>query len=135
LYRAERWGDALRLYKELAEEYPENTEYLAGLGRLAARRGDREDALRISEELRSVERPHLDPIHALERARIAALLGNREEAMTLLQQAIDQGVNCDRRHPMVGDRLLGHQVHPHRDIDFESLRDYPPFQEFLRPKG
>jgi len=22
----------------------------------------------------------------------------------------------------------------HTDIDFESLRDYPPFQELLRPK-
>ena len=23
----------------------------------------------------------------------------------------------------------------HRNMDFESLQDYPPFQELLRPKG
>jgi lipopolysaccharide biosynthesis regulator YciM len=38
----------MRLYEELAEEDPENTDYLAALGRLAARRGDRDQALRIS---------------------------------------------------------------------------------------
>jgi tetratricopeptide (TPR) repeat protein/TolB-like protein len=122
LYWAERWSDALRLYEELAEEYPENTTYLAGLGWLAARRGDREEALRISEELRSFRHPSLERDHTLERARIASLLGDREEAMTLLQRAIDQV-------------KFGHGVWWHRDPDFESLRDYPPFQEFLRPKG
>ncbi len=29
----------------------------------------------------------------------------------------------------------GYGLWLHRDIDFESLRDYPPFQELLRPKG
>jgi tetratricopeptide (TPR) repeat protein len=123
LYRAERWDDALRLYEELAEEDPENTRYLAGLGRLAARRGDREAALRISEELRSFRHRLMERDHTLARARIAALLGDREEALTLLQQAIDQGTH------------FGHGVWLHVDIDFDPLRDYPPFLEFLRPKG
>ncbi len=43
--------------------------------------------------------------------------------MTLLQQAIDKAAN------------YGFGVWLHRDMDFESLRDYPPFQEFTRPKG
>lgn len=43
--------------------------------------------------------------------------------MTLLQQAIDDGVN------------FGHGVWLHHDIDFASLRDYSAFQEFMRPKG
>jgi hypothetical protein len=30
---------------------------------------------------------------------------------------------------------FGYSVWVHRDIDFESLRDYPPFQELMRPKG
>ncbi len=123
LYQAERWDDALRLHEELAQEYPENTEYLAVLGRLAARRGDRAEALRISEELRSFRHPLWERNHTLERARIAALLGDREEAMTLLQQAMDLGVQW------------GHGPWWHRDIDFESLHDYPPFQELIRPKG
>ncbi len=60
-------------------------------------------------------------MHTLERARIAAVLEDRDHAMDLLRRAIDQGV--------YDATLL------HRDIDFESLRDYPPFQELLRPKG
>jgi Flp pilus assembly protein TadD len=52
LYQAERWDDAQRVYQDLADEYPENTDYVAALGLLAARRGDREVASRISEELR-----------------------------------------------------------------------------------
>ncbi len=57
----------------------------------------------------------------MERARIAAVLEDRDDAMDLLRRAIDQGV-----YDAYG---------LHRDIDFESLRDYPPFQELLRPKG
>jgi tetratricopeptide (TPR) repeat protein/TolB-like protein len=119
LYSAARWDEAMRLYEELAEEDPENTEYLAALGRLAARRGDRDQALRISEELRASRYP--GPL--LQRARIAALLGDPEQAMTLLQQSFDLGAGWGR-WPLL-----------HSDIDFESLHDYPPFQELLRPKG
>jgi tetratricopeptide (TPR) repeat protein len=133
LYQAERWGDALGLYEELAEEYPEFTAssripccsaapYLAALGKLAARRGDREEAVRISEKLRSLRYPPLETLsHTLERAKIAALLGDREEAMTFIR-AWDQGG-------------LGGRWWLHHDIDFESLRDYPPFRELMRPKG
>jgi TolB-like protein/tetratricopeptide (TPR) repeat protein len=130
LYRAERWADAQRLYEQLAEEYPETTAsrrccaaapYLAALGKLAARRGDRAEASRISEELRSLRYPPRETLRlTLERARIAALLGDREEAMTLIQ-LFDQGGM--------------YQWWRHGDIDFESLRDYPPFQELIRPKG
>jgi len=123
LYQAERWDEALRLIEELAQGYPENTEYLAVLGRLAARRGDRQGALSISEELRSSRHPLRERFHTLDRARIAALLGEREKAMMLLRRAIEQGVNW------------GYGVWVHRDIDFESLHNYPPFQEFMRPKG
>jgi hypothetical protein len=75
--------------------------------------------LRISEELRASRYP--GPL--LQRARIAALLGDPEQAMTLLQQSFDLGAGWGR-WPLL-----------HSDIDFESLHDYPPFQELLRPKG
>ena len=51
LYRAGQWDEALPLYQGLAEDHPENTAYLAALGRLAARRGQRDLALRISDPL------------------------------------------------------------------------------------
>jgi hypothetical protein len=52
---------------------------------------------------------------------ITALLGYREAVVTPLHHAFDQGL----------------QYHPDllSQIDFESLRDYPPFQELMRPKG
>jgi tetratricopeptide (TPR) repeat protein len=123
LYGAERWDDAQRLFEGLAEEHPENTEYLVALGVLAARRGDREEAARISEELRSSSNPLVARQHRRYRAMIAAVLGEREEAMTLLQEYFDMGL------------AVGWIRWVHRNIDFEPLHDYPPFQEFMRPKG
>lgn len=43
------------------------------------------------------------------------------QAVELLRSAINQGT------------YFG--IWLHRDPDFESLRDYPPFQELMRPKG
>jgi hypothetical protein len=57
------------------------------------------------------------------RARIAALLGDREEATALLRPALDQGHD------------YGYTVWVHRDPDLESLHDFPPCQELVRPKG
>ena len=118
LYLAERWGDAQRLYQQLARDYPKNHRYLAQLGCLAARRGDRQTALRISEQLRSFHDYSLDA----SRAGIAALLGDREQAVALLYQSFDEGMEYGPYSPQYW-------------IDFESLHDYPPFQELIRPKG
>ena len=56
------------------------------------------------------------------RARMAALLGERERAVNIL------------RNHYKGDGG-GYNIGQHREFDFESLRDYPPFQELVRPKG
>jgi tRNA A-37 threonylcarbamoyl transferase component Bud32/tetratricopeptide (TPR) repeat protein len=122
LYSAERWDDALRLYAELAEQHPGNIWYAAALGKLAARHGDSAAALSTAERLRAVRVPTMVRWATDERARIAVLLGQRDEAVTLLRQAIDEGI---------WDNLY----YLHADIDFESLHDYPPFQELLKPKG
>ena len=53
------------------------------------------------------------------RARLAAEAGDREAAMRLLGEALGRGL-APRDHHYHG---------------FESLWDYPPFQELLRPKG
>jgi hypothetical protein len=62
-----------------------------------------------------------DPAASQAQARIAALLGERERAVTLLRRALDQGQR--------GNLFL------HLDPDFESLLDYPPYRELIRPKG
>jgi tetratricopeptide (TPR) repeat protein len=121
LYIAGRIDEAGRIYGSLAAEHPENISLQGILGTLAARRGDREEALRVFEELGKIDRPFLFGSPAYWRACIAALLGEKEQAVALLREAFGQG------------RSYG--VSLHRDIDLEPLWDYPPFKELIRPKG
>jgi tetratricopeptide (TPR) repeat protein/predicted Ser/Thr protein kinase len=121
LYLAEHWGEARDICEALRAEKPENVDYQGFTGVLAARLGDKERALQVSGELRALTKPYLFGNHTYWRACIASLLGNKEEAVALLREAFSQG-----KHYGVG---------LHRDLDLESLRDYPPFQELLKPKG
>lgn len=91
------------------------------LGVLAARRGDREAALGIEEELSGLDAPGVFGRNHYWRARVASLLGDRERAVALLREAYARG------HPF--------SVLLHRDMDLEPLRDYEPFQQFMEPKG
>jgi tetratricopeptide (TPR) repeat protein len=141
-YWAERWGEARELFAGLLAEVPDSGapwrgigtasdfDYLGFLGVVAAREGHRNEALRISQRLEAIERPYLFGHPTLWRAKIAALLGERERAVGLLQAAISQGLM-----PVDLAQGLGYAMLLHRDIDFESMRDYPPFRELLRPKG
>jgi tetratricopeptide (TPR) repeat protein/tRNA A-37 threonylcarbamoyl transferase component Bud32/TolB-like protein len=121
LYEAGRWNDAQEIFAQLHNELPDDITYLGRLGSVAARLGDREEALRISTQLEEIDRPYLWGSHTLRRARIAAVLGDRDSAVELLRLAFSQG--------------RSYSISLHRDIDLESLRDYPSFQEFMRPKG
>jgi transcriptional regulator with XRE-family HTH domain/tetratricopeptide (TPR) repeat protein len=113
LYMAERWDEARSIYEQLADEYPGSTWPKTRLGTLAARRGDRERAVAILEELH--EREEFDNC-----ARITALLGEREQAVEFIQEA--------RRHG------TWYQF-PHAVMDFESLKGYEPFEELMKPRG
>jgi hypothetical protein len=64
----------------------------------------------------STERPVGEVFYS--QARIRALLGDREGAVRSL-------------HDWIG----GQGFDLHTEIDFESLADYAPFREFIRPKG
>jgi tetratricopeptide (TPR) repeat protein len=118
---AERWAEAHAVYSELAAEKPDNIEYLGKLGTLAVRMGDESTAREIYDNLRSIDRPYLKGEHTYWCACISALLGEREEAVALLEEAWNQ--------------LLVNPDIQWRDMDLEPLRDYPPFQEMIRPKG
>lgn len=54
------------------------------------------------------------------RARVAALLGDREAAVELLRRAFGEG--------------LPYGIWIHLDRDLEPLSGYLPFQELIRPK-
>jgi len=120
LYYSEKWEESQKIYENLHKEFPDNIHYLGRLGALAARRGDREQALSIALQLENMDRPYLNGSHTFRRARIAALLGEKEQAVHLLREAHDQGVYF----------MFFHNV-----MDLEPLYDYPPFQEFMKPKG
>jgi tetratricopeptide (TPR) repeat protein len=121
LYTAEKWDEAQAVFAELAEDDPENIEYKGRIGLLAARKGERDKALKIFKELESINRPYLFGEHTYMRARIASLLGEKEQAVVLLRDAFDQG--------------LKYGVYLHYEMDLEALSNYKPFQELLKPKG
>ena len=121
LYRAGHWEESASYWESLVPDYPEEIGVKGRLAALAARLGQREEALRISDELRDLDTPFLNGWNTMWRARITALLGEREEAVRLMKQALSEGVGYEYLHRM--------------EIDFESLRDYPPYQELMRPQG
>ncbi len=120
LYLAKRWDEAHPIFEKLAAENLDNIDYKGFLGTLAARRGNREKALEIFNELQQTDQPYLFGEHTYWCARISSLLGDREQAVVLLKEAFAQGYESP--------------IDLHRDMDLESLRDYPPFQELVRPK-
>jgi tetratricopeptide (TPR) repeat protein len=106
----------------------DSVRYLGVLGSLAADEGRRSEAARYDGILRALgTRPRvLDAAFyraqiAAYRAQIAAQLGDRQQAVRLLEQA------------RAGGSLALH-LDSHRNPAFASLRDYPPFQQFLAPR-
>jgi hypothetical protein len=61
--------------------------------------------------------------NTLERAFIAADLGQRDRAVTLLQESFAQGYGFTIRWRL------------HWLTDTRSLRGYPPFEQLLQPQG
>ncbi len=118
---AEQWDDAEKLASSLASKDQKNVGYAGLLGALHARRGDGAAARKISEKLQGCKQPYLFGEHTLWRARIAAQLGEKEEAVRLLREAFAQG------------NAFG--VWLHRDIHLEPLRGFPAFEAFQKPQS
>jgi hypothetical protein len=125
LFLAGGWEEARPIVDTLATRYSQDTYELGLRGRLAAHRGDTREAERVSALLAALTTPYMLGRQSYARAQIAAILGQRERAVALLREAIAQGVFFFGTPGTLGDA----------DPELESLRDYPPFQELLRPKG
>ena len=121
-YSDERRDEARQLFKELADENPIDFQCAVYLGLLAARRGDREEAMRISEFLEDIAPPTPPSfgVLAYNQACIAAQLGDKERAVRLLQNSVSQGHR--------------YALSMYREMDFEPLRDFPLFIDFIRLK-
>ena len=120
IYVAERWEEAQAIYEDLHQEFPDNVNYLGAIGALAVRMGNKEEALKISDQLKNIQRPYLFGFHTYWRACIAVLLDEKELAMRLLREALGQGTSYTGLHP---------------NMNLESLWDYSPFKELIKPKG
>ena len=120
LYEAERWDEAGALFDQLAAEAPDSLDFLGWRGVSLARRGVRDTAMQIDRQLSEFDRPYINGLHTSWRARIAAVLGDRDGAVRLLEQANSEGVQLPNLHLVK---------------DFELVRDYRPFRELVRPKG
>ena len=95
--------------------------YVANLGCIAARTGNKDEAIRISEELASIDRPYMFGRHTYRRARITSLMGEKQQAVDLLHQSMREGFE--------------YSINVIQDMDLLPLKDFPPFQEFIKPKG
>ncbi|MFZ2053942.1 MAG: serine/threonine-protein kinase [Candidatus Aminicenantales bacterium] len=115
-----KWAEAKALFEGLHSEIPDKTDYLGYLGVVAAQMGNKEEALKISKQLEDDKRPYLYGNPTYWRARIAAILGDKEGAVNLIRQATKEGFSYDSLHPTE---------------DFESLADYPPYIQLMKPKG
>ena len=115
-----KWAEAKELFEGLHRDVPDDINYLGYLGAVAVQLGDKEEALKISKQLEEDKRPYLFGIPTYRRARIAALLGDKEGAVNLIRQAIKQGFAYSNIHPTE---------------DFESLAAFPPYIQLMKPKG
>jgi tetratricopeptide (TPR) repeat protein len=131
LYAAGRCDESYGVAKPLSEEFPDSYTYRGFVGMVAACRGDREEALETSQWLEAYERPYLYGRNTIFRSAIAAALGDGESAVTLWRQARAEGLWLIATTRMI--RMMG--PGDGRWIAFEPIRDYPPWQELIRPKG
>jgi hypothetical protein len=84
--------------------------------------GSRDEAQRIADALAKADRPFQRGSDLCQRARAPAAPGDGEAAVRALQAAFVQG----RGWP-------GAEMH--LDSTWDPIRTYPPFQEFMKPKG
>ena len=124
LYRAGKWKEARALADPLAERHARNPFVVALAGRTAARLGDRAAARRAVDALTIVSSPVLRGAESYAQAQIAALLGERHEAVRLLQRAVAQGVPYS---PDLGTAYLSHA-----DIDLQSVLGEPAIRSLLQ---
>jgi tetratricopeptide (TPR) repeat protein len=118
LYAAGDWKGAGDMFRDLAGVQANKVMVMTFAGQLAARSGQPGVARAFDQQLAQVENSRSRPAALLGRARIAALLGDREGAVNHLRAAFAAGLP------------FGSWIHNTRE--FESLREFPPYLELIR---
>jgi tetratricopeptide (TPR) repeat protein len=119
LWVAERWDEARPLLAVLLRENPEDEDLAGALGVVAARSGNRDEVLRLDDELARPGKTGRPGRASYQRAAIAAHLGDKERAVRLLREATAEGLQVEGIHG---------------DFEMLPLVGYPPFEVLMRPK-
>jgi tetratricopeptide (TPR) repeat protein/tRNA A-37 threonylcarbamoyl transferase component Bud32 len=123
LFLAGRRDEAQAVYNALVEETPDHLARRATRAFIAASRGDTTQALRDLEWFEQLEPAEGEVGHALyRRGLIVGALGAPDRATELVRASYEER---DWRFAW-RDRVW---------FEVDPLRDYPPFQELMRPKG
>jgi TolB-like protein/Tfp pilus assembly protein PilF len=117
---AGKFDDAISDYKKAAETGSPSDQCQAVIACAYARWGKREEAEKILNELLSESQSRFVSSYAL--AQIQAMLGNKDEAVRLLEKAYDE-----RSIPIGGGGIGGPKI----DNRFDSLRGDPRFEKFV----
>lgn len=123
LFTAGRWAESRAVFEELLAEGHEPHVARGDLAVAAAALGERalaEDADRFYAEMAAAN-PTDNGWATQWRARIAALLGDRDRAVRLLARAHEEG--------------WPHWSWDHLVEEYDALRGYEPFEEVMRPRG
>lgn len=120
---AGQWDEAWAIFQALGREHPTDMAIQIERGVVAAYRGDLKEVARTDAWLAARKDPYLRGSHTFGRARLAAIVGDRDRAVELYRQAAAEGVG-----------YLAELWGGHANPDFESLRGYPPFEELVGPK-
>jgi TolB-like protein/Tfp pilus assembly protein PilF len=117
---AGKFDDAIADYKKATETGSPSDQSQAEIACTYARWGKREEAEKILNELLSESQSRFVSSYAL--AQIQAMLGNKDEAVRLLEKAYDE-----RSIPIGGGGIGGPKI----DNRFDSLRGDPRFEKFV----
>ncbi len=109
-----------KIINELESESPNNQLIKWRKGVLAAQTGDRETALQMYDWLEKVDLPYMWGANKWRQATIAAALGEKSRAVTLLQDAFRNGRPYD--------------INYHSFYAFFPLHGFPEFEEFMKSK-
>jgi TolB-like protein/tetratricopeptide (TPR) repeat protein len=126
LWRAGRAAEARDLFVALVatDTGQQRLRDLAQLGMAQAKLGDRAAAQKTERELASAPPRNERGIPELLQAQIAASLGERDRAVSLIRQGIGRGLGLSS----VGGDLFGNE-------NLEPLFGYPPFEQLIAPAG
>lgn len=126
-----RHGEAHAAWRALAARQPSSLEIVGNVGVAAARAGDSAGAASADVRIQAGRWEYAHGRDAMWRARIAAVRGNPDLAVQLVEEALTRGF------PRFYDPGGGPHDEPELHVDpaLQALRRLPSFRALIAPKG